>query len=267
MQSTVNSSLSALTYFPIHPSWIEQSEAFFHEDSRIFKAYMKVLLAAWRGQPCGSVPSSFTYLAEVTGLPVAMVEECYGALTGGFELLSDKRFHHVQMSALGAQLQDRYGREIGEFALSTAMAVQEPDLFGVVCVEAATPKAKGKCSVPKNFGYTIHPQLSDWARENGYPTQEDQRWVMARFHDYCQAKAVVGKDWPATFRNWAGNELLWGRMPPSRQQSGRSTGPDVALDRRPSFSSMTRSVQSKGDQAAADNEERLGKVFKRGGVQ
>lgn len=253
-------SLAVLPFVPMHPAWVEQSDAFFHEDPRIFKAYCKVLLAAWRGQPCGSIPSSFTYLAELTCLPMDVVEKAYPALTQGFDLLGDKRFHHREMAALAQALLDRYGKQIDDFAMSQAMSAQAPDLFAVSGAEPARASTKGRRLMPKDFGYDMHPGLREWAAANGYPTQEDQDWVMRRFHDYCGQKAPMYTKWDAAFRNWAENEILYGRVPPSRQPAARATRTDLAVpDRGGAFATLARAQQStaKGDLAAAENQARI----------
>src|SRR5207249_2575153 len=80
------SALAAMPYFMFAPAWVEQSSAFQHEDPRLAKAYIKLLIAAWRGCPAGSVPSSHSYIADATALPLEIVGEHYVTLTDGFQL-------------------------------------------------------------------------------------------------------------------------------------------------------------------------------------
>lgn len=213
---------------------------------------MKILMAAWRGDPSGSIPSSFSYLCEVTGLPMDVVEDAHSVLTHGFELRDDGRLHHVRMSAQASILNERYGKQLNEFAISAAMAAQEPDLFALVCPEGASSKAKGRHMLPQNFGYKLHPDLRRWVEENGYPTEEDQDFILRGFFLYVESKGVTAKDWKATFKRYALTELQWGRMPPSRQNrsSVRSAGA------RPTFASLAQRA-SRGDEVAKRNAERI----------
>jgi hypothetical protein len=244
--------LSSLPYMVFEPAWLEQAPAIYNPDARVFKAYVKVVMAAWRGDPSGSIPSSFSYLCEVTGLPMDVVEEAHAELTHGFELRDDRRLHHIRMSEQAHVLNERYGKELKEFAIASAMAAQEPDLFALVCPEGASSKAKGKQSMPRNFGYQLHPELRHWVADNGYPTEEDQEFVLNGFYLYVQDKGIKAKDWKATFKRYAITEIQWGRLPPSRQNRGAGR----AGGGRPSFASLAQRA-SRGDEVASRNAERL----------
>lgn len=201
--------LSALPYFPLDPSWIEQSEAFRHPEPRMAAAFIRVMLAAWRGMPAASIPASHAYLAQVTNLPLEVVGRHFAVLTEGFELLEDGRLHHVQLAKLTGQISSRYGREVEEFALAAAMSLQAPEQFALVAVEPAKAATKGKRTLPKGFGYAMYPELEQWHAANGFPTPEDRAWIMSRFVDYCAAKNPAYKDWIAACRTWSSNELSY----------------------------------------------------------
>jgi hypothetical protein len=215
--------LSALRWFTLDPAWIEQSAAFCDPDSRIGPAYLKVLLAAWRGLPAATVPASHRYLAQVTGLDLELVGHKYSELTEGFVLLADGRLHHVQMEKLALQMLDRYGRDIEEHGLAAAMAVQDPERFSLVAVESAKAStARGRRSLPRGFGFEMHPELRRWCESHGYPTPEDQDWAMEGFINHIQARNELAKDWAAKFKEWAQREIGFGRLPPSRRAGGQA---------------------------------------------
>lgn len=221
--------VGALPYVPIAPSWFEQSAAFSHEDPRLAVGLFKLLIAAWRAQPAGSIPHSHSYIAQATGLGQDVVAREFGVLTEGFELQDDGRLHHVQMSALAAEIHQRYKRELEEFALASAMAVQSPEHFSMLSVEGAPGRVKprGLHGLPADFGYAKHPELREWAAGNGYPTEDDQVWLMQRFRAEAASKGWKLKDFAAKFQGWALDQISWGRLPPSRQVT-RTPGPGAA---------------------------------------
>lgn len=262
---TMNASgpLSALRWFTLDPAWIEQSTAFSDPDPRIGTAYLRVLLAAWRGLPAATVPASHRYLAQVTGLDQDVVGQKYAELTEGFVLLADGRLHHVQMEKLALQMLDRYGKDIEEHGLAAAMAVQDPERFALVGTESARAStARGRRTLPRGFGFEMHPELREWCAVHGYPTPEDQDWVMEGFLNYIQARNEVAKDWAAKFREWAQREITFGRLPPSCRP-GAQGGLSLIQGSRngvPSSgaTSVFASMTSKGDQARVRNAQAFG---------
>lgn len=220
--------LSSLRFFPLEPAWLEQSAAFSHADPRMEGAYMRVLLAAWRGLPAATIPSSHTYIAQVTRLPVDVVGREWGVLTEGFELDDSGRLRHVALAKLASEMQDRYGKEIQEFALAAAMAQQAPDQFSLVAVEGARGKTRGQTFCPRGFSYSMFPGLLEWslAAPNGCKSEADTTWLMNRFHDHIADKNPKTKDWAAYFRNWATKEFssYTSKGMPSRQAAGSALG-------------------------------------------
>lgn len=245
------SSISHLPYMPLDPSWIEQSQAFFHADARLARAYVRLLIAAWRGVPAGSIPSSQAYLAAATSLPEDFVSEHYVTLTDGFELHDDGRLYHGGIAKACARLTDNFSKEIEGYALAAAMAVQDPEQFVLGAVETRTKKPRGKTLLPKDFGFDKHPDLRGWCAENDYPHPEQQDWVMNKFCDWAWGKGEMYKEWDAVFRNFARNQIGYGRagMPMPRSVA-RNHGPSP-------FSGLSRSALTRGDAAAMRNLEAL----------
>lgn len=263
----MNQSMSLLPLMPFDPAWVEQSQAFHHPDPRMVKAALKLLFASWRGLPVGSIPASHTYIAETTGLPPEVVAERYVALTDGFELREDGRLHHGRLATICAKMIEGYGTEIDAYTVSLAMVGQDPEQFSLLSVEAgkAGSKIRGKCQLPKGFGFEAHPELRNWCFENQYPAPNQQKNIMDKFLDYAAGRGEKQKDWPATFRTYARKEIEYGRMPPPPQwpdghPSANSVPqpPPTFPGRSNAFTGLnrggTRAFQSKGEQAADHNQ-------------
>jgi hypothetical protein len=250
-----NGPLSSLPWFTLDPAWVEQSAAFTDADPRMPAAYIRLLLAAWRGLPAATIPASHQYIAQVTGLDVGRVGEKFEVLTEGFELLSDGRLHHAQMERLALRLGERFGADIEELSVSAAMAVQDPQRFALVAAETAGAGTRGRRSLPKGFGYEMHPQLRHWCAEQGFDASQDQQWLMDRFIDYSVARGERAKDWAAAFRSWAARELSYGRRPP-----GHNPGAQALLElSRPSASAaFAKLATTRGERARVNNAQAFG---------
>jgi hypothetical protein len=267
------SSVGSLPYMPLDPSWIEQSPAFSHEDASLAKAAMRLLLAAWRGAPCGSIPNSKAYIAQASGVDLVRVDELLQIIAFGFEPREDGRLYHMGIFGLSQKMSERYGSELESFALAHAMASQDPESFSLINLDAASKKApRGKTLIPRTFGFeTCKDDLRGWCSSNGYPTDEDQIYIMERFLDYANGRGDKQKDWGATFRTYARNEIAsYKRFPPSmRSEQSRvaafreSQAAITSEGRKPNpFSSLSHSTGagaalSKGDVTSLRNLELL----------
>lgn len=263
-QQGSSGSMGLLPFMPLNPAWLEHSSAFIHPDPLVFKAALRLLFAAWRGAPAGAIPSSHAFLASATAMDITFVSKNYVAMTEGFELREDGLLHHVQLSKICREMRENYAKEIDAYALSVAMSTQDPANLGLVNTEAAGRKIpRGKSALPRGFGYdSIADDLRGWCLTHGYPTLEDQQYIMEKFIDYAKSRDERNKDWSAAFRTWATNEISFRRFPPSYVASAPPT-------KSSAFSSLTRnSVLSKGDAIAARNLERMSSFDQRprGGV-
>lgn len=243
--------LSVLPWFALDPAWIEQSAAFADPDPRMGCAYIRLLLAAWRGAPAGTVPSTHRYLAQVTGLEADVVAQRWSVLTEGFTTSADGRLHHERMERLAQRLADRYGKDLEEFTLSAAMTIQDPEHFALVAPEAARGTARGKRSLPRGFGYEMFPQLRHWCAAQGYPRSQDQDWVMSRFIDYATARGEHAKDWCAAFRLWAAREFSYGRKSSAVDLRAPSGFETIRLNSGTPMSAAT--TVTRGERARANN--------------
>lgn len=255
-----NSALSFLPYMPFDPAWIEQSQAIVHADPRVGIAALRLLFAAWRGNPAGSIPSSHAYIASVTALPQEFVTEHYALLTEGFSLSDDGRLHHTALTKICEKMAFHYGREIEAYALATAMSVQDPTAFGIMNMEAGAKKGpRGKTLIPKDFGFdTCVDDLRGWCAKNMYPSDADQAYIMEKFIDYATGRGDKQKDWPATFRVYAANEIQhFRRFPPTKQigVSGTLFHPEASDAKAAAspFANLVRRMPTKGDRTISHN--------------
>ena len=101
-------------------------------------------------------------------------------------------------------------------SVALAMVAQDPEQFSLMSVEAGKSgsKLRGKTMMPKGFGFELHPELRGWCAENGYPAPNQQTYAMAAFIDYATTRGEKYKDWAATFRTWARNEIAYRKYPP-----------------------------------------------------
>jgi hypothetical protein len=245
--------LAGLPLLPINPAWIEQSAAFRHADPRIALAYVKLVIAAWRGSPAASIPAAHSYLASATGLPLDVVGQEFMTLTEGYELRDDGRLHHIQLANVLAGVVSRYGSVLDEFMLSATMSAQDPEQFALVAAEGAKPTTKGKRPLPRGFGYDMHPGLREWARSTHFPEERDQDWIMRKFLDYCASRNPSYKDWEATFRTWAEKEVVsFKAVPPGVMERRQNGAPRNGLGLQSSpFASIA--ARGKGDVARDHN--------------
>lgn len=224
------SDLTMLAYVMLRPSWIEHSPAMMHPDPRVFRWYMRILLHAWRSRPVGEISCGDEFFTEVLAVPKDDLAGVREALLHGFER-DGQVLRHAEMFQMGEAMCTRYGPQLEDMASRASMACQDADLFGFAIEDTKAPgRAAAKRCMPKSFGFDAFPQLRDWCRSNGYPTDADQDWVMVKFHDYVAGKALKSADWLATFRTWATNEIVYGRRPPSAslQTQGRGASGGLA---------------------------------------
>lgn len=245
------SSQSFLPHLPLDPAWIEQHPAFLHPDATLSRALVKLILAAWRGCPVGSIPSSHSYIADVTGLGVDRVAQVYTVLTDGFELRDDRRLHHIHLAKVMSDVMTAHGRLIEDFRTAWILSMQDSEQFELVGAEVSSAKSKaprGKVSLPKGFGYEMFPGLLPWVVELGYESDDQQREIMAKFIDFAGGRGEKYKAWDMAFRTYVRKEIEYGRGPSQphavvRQGAGRS-----------GFGGLVRGAMSKGDRVVAHNE-------------
>lgn len=218
------SPLGLLPSMPMDPAWLEQHEAAFSAEPRLFKAAFKLLVAAWRGLPTGTIPASHSYMVELTGLSPALVDQHYATLTDGFSLGEDGRLTHGAMRRMADSLIANHGQAIEAYARSLMLAAQSPDEFCLTSVDAAPRRlAKGKTALPKDFSLDVGG-LEGWCIEQGYVEPRQRFELLAQFKDRALSRDERYKDWPGAFRNFVRNAPRFGNAPSAapRHQAPRS---------------------------------------------
>jgi hypothetical protein len=237
--------MQGLPYTPIDPHWLTESSAFLSDDPKLVRASVRLLNAAWRGEPAGSVPADMLRLGEVCGLSAVEVGEHYEELTEGFELRNG-RMHHVKMSALCARIGEKFGDVIAKLADQAAAVVQAPEEFELTApvVEART---KGRRQIPAGFGRT--PDRDKFMASKGFASDEDKDFMMEKFVLHCKSNNEMFNDWDSAFKKFAMKEDL--RNIPSRKNQV------PLVNHSSSFSSRAARFGGRGDEAVDVNERRM----------
>ena len=191
--------MQSLPYVPLDPQWLAESPAWRSGDSRVVRAYIRLLTYAWNAQPAGTVPAGFRQLVEISGLDEETLGECHGDLLEGW-ILENGRYRFDSMFELRARISARFADAFEAMADQAAAVVQGPEHFDLV---SETPSAakKGKHRLPKSW--TLSPDLKAWCGSIGFATDDDIAFVVEKFTSHYYANAALMLNWDAAFRNFA----------------------------------------------------------------
>lgn len=193
----------ALPYIPLKEQWLTESPLFLSGDARLVRAGAKMLLAAWRNSPAGSLAPSYAYLADVTGLSEAEIGAHYEHLTRGWEIRGERLFH-IEMSALCERLHQRHGETISIMAEDAVLAAQSPENFELSVGPVAESKNKGKRALRPSWRPST-ATLQDLAAR-GVSAPEDVDYLVEKMRLWARAGAVKRSDWDATLVQFADRE-------------------------------------------------------------
>jgi hypothetical protein len=193
----------ALPYVPLKEQWITENPLFLSGDARLVRAAMKMLVAAWRGSPAGSLSPSYAYLADLTGLTEAEIGAHYEHLTRGWEIRGE-RLHHVEMSALCERLLQRHGETISIMAEDAVLAAQSPENFELGVGPAVESKNKGKRALRPSWRPSMDT-IRDLAAR-GVTATEDIDFLVEKMRVWARGGAVKRADWDATLLQFADRE-------------------------------------------------------------
>lgn len=190
-----------LPFFYFDPAWIECSAAACCGDERVVAALVRLLIACWRADPAGEVPTEPLWLARVCGVDEAFIARWRAVLLAEFEIFSEKRVaRHIQLAHVAGEMRRRFGGEIASFVASSALAVQSPGEFSVVAVESARGRVKGLTMIPRGFGLHVDPALTECLILNGVISPVDQVKLMERFVAESRASRARHGDWVEAFK-------------------------------------------------------------------
>ena len=218
---------------PVAEQWIFESPLFLSDDARLVRAGMRMLAAAWRSNPAGSLSPSFAYISSVTGLSEREISDHYVALTSGWEL-RDERLFHVEMSALCDRLARRHGDALAAVAEDAVAACQDPESFELTAGAPEPHRNKGKRALRPNWRPS--PETVKELFAKGIETPEDQEYVIQRMRNWAKSEAVRKVDWDATLLNLADRIRHW-ELPSKKNASplplvgASSRFPSLAVNR------------------------------------
>jgi len=198
---------------------------------------VKLLERAWASTPAGTLPTSFSALANITGLSEAEVGDHHEALFHGWVLV-DGRLRFEPMSSLCERIAVRYADAFQAIADQAAAVVQSPEDFVLTPTEVGSP-VKGKHRIPK--GWKLTDTLRLWLVGNGFASTDDHEFIVNKFTSHYRSKGDMMLDWDQAFQNFA---LKENRL---NLPSGAS--------RLPAFSAESRSARfgAGGQQARKHN--------------
>lgn len=208
--------MKGLPYVPLDPQWLAESPAFASSNPRLVRAVMRLLAHAWGSSPAGSLPSSFTMLANISNLTEVEIGEHHDDLFSGWTL-KDGRLYFTPMSALCERISARYGDTLASIADQAAAVIQSPEDFVLTPTEVSSP-AKGKHRIPK--GWRLTDALRVWLIAHGFPTEQDHDFIVTKFTSHYRSRGEMMLDWDQAFQNYALKENRSGlpsnasRLPP-----------------------------------------------------
>lgn len=204
--------LSALQYIPLREQWFTENQLFLCGEPRLVRAVVHMLVAAWRGNPAGSIAPSYSVIGGITGLTEREIAEHYQALTQGWEL-RDERLYHIEMAALCERLYQRHEESIAMMTEDLALAAQSPETFELGVSVTESRRNAGKRALRPTW------QPSQASRQTlaakGITLDGDIKYLVEKMRNWALAKGIKRVDWDAQFLNFVDKEPL--QLLPSRQ--------------------------------------------------
>lgn len=227
--SNKNVDMSMMTHVPLQPHWLVQLPAFQSSEAAVVRGCLNMLVAAFYGQPCGTLPDDPAGLATAAALPADALVEHYKLLTAGWKKTKG-RITFEPMAQMGQRLNAEYGHALQRLQDGVAVAIAAPDLFntellpaqGVALQEQVTGKTKqladdllGQRKVPRLLpeNTPITESIREALVEQGFlPTRHEEVWQM--FKDRHHSQGTRSANWVAEFRHWLRNQIHYGRLAP-----------------------------------------------------
>jgi len=128
MSQKRNANLSMMTYVPLQPAWLMSLPAFQSSDARLVRGCLNMLMAAFHGQPAGTLPETEEALATAAQLPVAVVRQHRALLVRGWQK-TKHGLTFTPMADLAVRLSEEYSDALTRLQDATLIAMQAPDLF------------------------------------------------------------------------------------------------------------------------------------------
>jgi len=216
-----------LTFVPLQPHWLAQLAAFQSEDPQLVRASINLLLAAFHGQPCGTIPDSVESIATLAHLTKTCVQDNLEVLVQGWTRRG-ATFNFDPMVQFSQRVSAEHGDALERLQHATLVAMAAPDLFnsellteqgqalgtqvGPALQRAAATYALAPTKIPKllpNDAGLSAEMIQFLDKEGAHPDTHQAIWE--RFFDYHTSKGVKSASWPASFRHWFKNQKEFDR--------------------------------------------------------
>ena len=219
--------LSMLTFVPLQPSWLAFLPAYQSSDAQVVRASVNLLMAAFYGQPCATIPSTIEALATLSHTPKSVVAENLTLLKEGWKV-SGSTMTFVPMQEFAKRLNADQADALERLQHATIVAMAAPDLFSseLLPAQGATltqqvaaglqkqtePFLLAPTKVPRLLpeGAGLSQELVSFLDRLAVSADMHQA-IWDRFYDYHASKGMKSPNWPASFRNWYKNQQEFSR--------------------------------------------------------
>jgi len=223
------SDLSMLMYVPLQPTWLIRLPAFQAGDSRIVRACINLLCAAFHSVPAGQLPKSIEALATAAQLPLDVTRDNYAILTAGWKETKEA-LAFEPMVALAERLDAGYSDALRQLQDSTVVAISAPDLFnsellpaqGLELAALVGPATRDKATgpladtkvkrrLPENAPLT--PELVQILQDRGFAANSHAE-IWQNFVDRQRSQQTTSASWVSEFRRWLTNQIRYNHLVP-----------------------------------------------------
>jgi len=274
--NTKNIDLSMMSFIPMQSAWLTQLPAFQSNDASLVRGCLKMLMAAFHGQPAGTIPDTVEALATATGMSVDAVRKHYATLTGGWKKSKTKeQLVFLPLYEMAARLHDEHKDALRRLQDATVLAIQAPDLFnsellpqqgsalannvGSAVSRQVEALADTKIRRTLPDGARLPPGLSEFLLNQGFslPLHEE---IWEYFSDFHRSRQTKSASWKGEFRSWVMNQIRYGKLKPcsgkkpsifqqamSEEEGASTMKPKPRFSFMPTISPSRFSTMSKGD--------------------
>lgn len=196
-------------------AWIQAYSAW-HQPS-LTGPLMRLLLASWQQDPCGTLPAADVQLAHMAGVSEDDFRSVKGALLQGF-VAAGERWSCPQLVERATQLAQQHGESLARMYSSAVGAVMSPEVFSLhsdaLEVAGQATRARRRQLPP---GFTVAVSVMAWAQAhfkrkvvsqggNGEPDEREVREAMTQMLELFKRDAIshsrLYADWDRAFMSF-----------------------------------------------------------------
>ena len=222
--------LSMMTHVPLQPIWLARLPAFQSGDARIVRGCLNMLMAAFHGQPAGSLPNTPEALATTAQLPLDVAVENFKLLTAGWKM-GKTSIVFEPMLEMAQRLHSDYSDALQRLQDGVVVAINAPDLFNselllqqgsslAMQVGAKTQRIAEDAMADTNVkrrlpeGATYSGKMAKHMADKGFANETHQE-IWNLFADYHRSRQTASASWESEFRNWLANQIRYGKLVPT----------------------------------------------------